>query len=189
MVRCAWAGVDPLYVDYHDTEWGRPVRGDTALFERLSLEAFQSGLSWIVVLRKRPAFREAFAGFDPQVVAAMGEPDIARLMADAGIVRNRAKITAVIGNARALLAWQEREGDGVLDAAVWAGHAPASPRPVDPSHVRAVSQESTNLARLLKARGFSFVGPTTMHAALQACGVIDEHLQGCSVATGPSGVV
>ena len=181
-MRCAWPGRDPLYVAYHDEEWGRPVRGDTALFERLVLESFQSGLSWLIVLRKRPAFREAFVGFDPADVAAMGEADVTRLLADPGIIRNRRKIQAAVGNARALLAWQEAAGPQALTDAFWA-HAPvARRRPEAPTDIASQTPESRDLARLLKARGFTFLGPTTLHAGMQACGLVDDHLAGCSVA-------
>jgi DNA-3-methyladenine glycosylase I len=165
------------YVAYHDDEWGRPVHGETALFERLSLEAFQSGLSWAVILRKREGFRRAFAGFDPDTVAGFGPTGAARLLADPGIVRNRAKIEAVIANAAAVVALRERGG---LDALVWS-HAPdvAGPAPVTPADVPAVTAESTELARALKAAGLRFVGPTTAYAAMQACGLVDDHLAGC----------
>ncbi|GAB7193533.1 DNA-3-methyladenine glycosylase I [Kineococcus sp. NUM-3379] len=175
--RCFGSG-DPLYERYHDTEWGRPVRGDAAVFERLSLEAFQSGLSWITVLRKRPAFRDAFAGFDPHAVARFGEEDVTRLLADAGIVRNRLKIEAVVANARAVLALAGR-GGSVSDL-LWA-HAPdpAPPPPVTPADVPASTPESVALAKALKAEGLRFVGPTTAYAAMQACGVVDDHLMRC----------
>jgi len=177
--RCFGDG-DPLYADYHDTEWGVPVRGDRELYERVSLEAFQSGLSWLTILRKRPAFRAAFAGFDPQKVAAFGDDDVARLLADAGIVRNRAKISAAIANARAVLAlW----GDGrTLTDLVWS-HAPAErvrlPRAIAFGEVPASTPESLALARALKSAGFRFVGPTTAYAAMQSCGLVDDHLADC----------
>jgi DNA-3-methyladenine glycosylase I len=182
MTRCFGDG-DPVYETYHDTEWGVPVRGDRELFERVSLEAFQSGLSWITILRKRPAFREAFAGFDPEVVSRFEEADVARLLTDAGIVRNRAKIEATIANARALLALQE--SGGTLTDLVWS-HAPAepAPRPRSFADLRASTPESTALAKALKRAGFRFVGPTTAYAAMQACGVVDDHLVGCPVVTG-----
>ena len=164
-------------VQYHDTEWGRPVHGDVGLFERITLEAFQSGLSWAIILRKRPAFREAFAGFDPEVVAGFGEPDVERLLADAGIVRNRAKIEAAIGNARAVL-----ELDGELDEIIWASGPGPRPRPHTVAEVPAVTPESTALARRLRTRGFRFVGPTTAYALMQAVGVVDDHLAGCATA-------
>jgi DNA-3-methyladenine glycosylase I len=176
-LRCAWALSAPEYVDYHDTEWGAPLRGDDALFERLTLEAFQSGLSWLVILRKRPAFRAAFDGFAIDRVAAYGDADVERLLADAGIVRNRAKIVAAIANARAAAALP----DG-LATHLWS-FAPTGPRPapVTLADVPATSPESTALARDLKRRGFRFVGPTTAYALMQATGMVDDHLAGCAV--------
>lgn len=176
--RCFGDG-DPLYERYHDEEWGVPVHGEEALFERIALEGFQSGLAWITILRKRPAFRAAFAGFDPAVVAAFGEDDVARLMADAGIVRNRAKIEATVVNARALRALHE--AGRTLDEIVWS-HAPARSdhaRPVTWTDVPAATAESRALAHELKSLGFRFVGPTTAYAAMQACGLVDDHLAGC----------
>ena len=170
---------------YHDEEWGRPVRGDRALFERITLEAFQSGLSWLVILRKRPAFREAFAQFDIEQVAAFGDRDRARLLGDAGIVRNARKIDGAIANARAVAALRAERGSGALDALVWA-HAPASaPRPVDEASVPATSPASQALAAALRGIGLVGVGPTTMHAAMQACGLVDEHVAGCWVPASP----
>lgn len=184
-LRCPWALGSPDYLAYHDQEWGQPVRGDAALFERLSLEGFQAGLSWITVLRKRPAFREAFAAFDPMIVARFGPADIDRLMADAGIVRNAAKIEATIGNARAVLALWERSGEGALDALVWEHASPSGrPRPTDLSEVPSTSPESVRLSRTLRGCGFRFVGPTTCYAAMQACGLIDDHLAECVIAAG-----
>ena len=168
-LRCPWALSAPEYLAYHDDEWGRPVRDDRGIFERLSLEAFQSGLSWLTILRKRENFRAAFAGFDPAVVAGFGPADVARLLADAGIIRNRAKIAAVIGNARAALAIP-----GGLAALFWsyAGDlADTAPAPVAMAEVPASTPASTALARDLRARGFSFTGPVTVYAAFQACGV------------------
>jgi DNA-3-methyladenine glycosylase I len=182
--RCPWAlaGLpdDRRYLDYHDDEWGRPLHGDIPLFERLCLEAFQSGLSWITVLRKRPAFRAAFAGFDPAAVAAFSEEDVDRLLADAGIIRNGAKVRAVIGNARALRDLQQSGRS--LDELVWS-HAPAvrRARPTDTSEVPATTPESIDLARELRAVGFRFVGPTTAYALMQACGLVDDHLAACVV--------
>lgn len=174
--RCPWA-VGEDYVAYHDTEWGRPVHGETALFERLSLEAFQSGLSWLTILRKREGFRRAFAGFDADVVAAYGPADVERLLGDAAIVRNRAKIEAVVANAAAVVRLRDRGG---LDALVW-GHVPAvpSPPPVTLADVPAVTPESRALAAALRRAGLRFVGPTTAYAAMQACGLVDDHLVGC----------
>jgi DNA-3-methyladenine glycosylase I len=174
--RCAWAGSTPDYLVYHDTEWGVPVHGEQALYERLTLEAFQSGLSWLTILRKREAFRAAFAGFDPEAVAGFGDDDRARLMGDAGIVRNRLKIDAAIRNASAVLALREHGG---LDELLWS-HAPADHVPPrETGDLRATSPESVALAKALKKSGFVFVGPTTMYAAMQACGLVDDHLAGC----------
>jgi DNA-3-methyladenine glycosylase I len=175
--RCFGTG-DPLMEAYHDQEWGRPVHDEDALFERLALEGFQSGLSWAVVLRKRPAFRAAFAGFDPLVVAGYGDDDVARLLADEGIVRNRLKVEATIHNARALVALH-RAG-GTLDAVLWR-HRPegARPRAAAWADVPATTPESVALAKELKAVGFRFVGPTTAYASMQACGVVDDHLVDC----------
>ena len=182
--RCAWGASSPDYTGYHDSEWGRPVRGDVALFERITLEAFQSGLSWITILRKREGFRSAFEGFDPERIASYGEGERSRLLADAGIVRNRAKIDATIANARALLALQEVDGEGGLDRLVWSFAPPARPTRLRRlADVPAVTPESTALSRELKRRGFTFVGPTTMYAAMQATGLVDDHLEGCHVPT------
>jgi DNA-3-methyladenine glycosylase I len=178
--RCAWCVSAPDNVAYHDVEWGRAVHGDEALFERITLEAFQSGLSWLTILRKREAFRRAFADFDIEAVADFDDRDVERLMLDVGIVRNRRKIEATLVNARAAAALRVAEGAGALDALVWS-HAPDGdrPRPRSLSDLVATSPESTALSRALKARGFVFVGPTTMHAAMQACGLVDDHLVGC----------
>src|SRR3712207_6796680 len=173
--RCGWANGAPEYIEYHDVEWGTPLHGDDALFERISLEAFQSGLSWITILRKRPAFRAAFAGFRIDAVAAFTEDDQARLMADAGIVRNRAKIAAAVRNARA--AQELPEG---LDALLWS-FAPQGqrPRPATLADVPATSPESVAMAKELKRRGFVFVGPTTAYALMQATGMVDDHVADC----------
>lgn len=175
--RCAWAGSAPEYLAYHDQEWGRPLHGVTELFERLSLEAFQSGLSWITILRKRPAFRSAFAGFDPVTVAGFGPADVDRLLGDAGIVRNRAKVEATVANARAVL-----DLDEPLDALLWS-FAPAGERraPSSSREVPATTPESTAMAKELKRRGFRFVGPTTAYALMQAAGLVDDHLAACWV--------
>jgi DNA-3-methyladenine glycosylase I len=175
LVRCAWADSAPEYAAYHDEEWGTPLRGDDALFERLCLEAFQSGLSWITILRKRPAFRSAFAGFAIDAVAAFDADDEARLMADAGIVRNRAKVAAAINNARA--AQQQPEG---LTDLLWS-FAPGDerPRPATLADVPATSPESVAMAKELKRRGFVFVGPTTAYALMQATGMVDDHVATC----------
>lgn len=176
--RCFGDG-DPLYERYHDDEWGRPVHGERELYERMTLEAFQSGLAWITVLRKREGFRAAFADFDPAVVAGYDEHDVERLLGDAGIIRNRAKITAAIANAQALLDLHGRGGS--LDAVFWS-HAPgARPRPRTFADVPARTPESVALAKELKRLGFRFVGPTTAYAAMQACGMVDDHLTDCPV--------
>lgn len=181
VARCAWAGSTPDYLDYHDTEWGVPVHGERALYERLTLEAFQSGLAWITILRKREGFRAAFAGFDPEVVARFDDDDRARLMTDTGIVRNRLKVDAAITNAGAVLALREAGG---LDELVWS-HAPEHHVPPQTTaDFRATSPESVALAKALKKAGFVFVGPTTMYAAMQACGLVDDHLAGCHRAGG-----
>jgi DNA-3-methyladenine glycosylase I len=173
--RCAWANSAPEYLRYHDEEWGTPVHGDDALFERLSLEAFQSGLSWITILRKRPAFRAAFAGFAIDRVAAFTEADESRLVADASIVRNRAKITATVRNARAA----QRVPEG-LSALLWSfAPTPPRPRPVTLADVPATSPESAAMATDLKRRGFVFVGPTTAYALMQATGMVDDHVADC----------
>jgi len=174
--RCPWAGTLPDYLVYHDEEWGRPVHGARALYERLSLEAFQSGLSWLTILRKRPAFRAAFADFEPERVAAFDEQDVRRLLADVGIVRNRAKVEATIANARAVLAL-----DRDLDELLWS-FAPEGGRPAPESvdDVPALTPESTALAKALKREGFRFVGPTTAYALMQASGMVNDHLAGCA---------
>jgi DNA-3-methyladenine glycosylase I len=171
---CPWATASPLYLAYHDEEWGRPLRGDRALFERVSLEAFQSGLAWITVLRKREAFRRAFDGFDPALVAEYAASDVDRLLADAGIIRNRAKIEATVSNARAVLAL-----DGGLTDLLWSFAPPPGPAPRSLAEVRSVSPESTAMARELKRRGFRFVGPTTAYALMQATGMVNDHLADC----------
>jgi DNA-3-methyladenine glycosylase I len=186
LARPAWASVDPLLRDYYDTEWGMPVRDERAMFERLSLEAFQSGLSWATILRKRPAFREAFAGFDPEVVATYGEGDVVRLMTDAGIVRNRAKVLATITNARATLALRE-DPDGDLAAFVWSFRPEQTPRPRTMAEVPTSAPESVALSKALKRKGFTFVGPTTMWALMEAVGIVDTHLLG-SHRRGSSGI-
>jgi DNA-3-methyladenine glycosylase I len=173
--RCGWASSDPDYVAYHDEEWGRPVHEDRALYEKLCLEAFQSGLSWLTILRKRPAFRAAFAGFEPERVAAFGDHDVARLMADAGIVRNRAKIEAAIQNARAVVGL-----DPPLSELLWSFAPPQRPAPETFADVPATTPESTAMAAELKRRGFRFVGPTTAYALMQACGLVNDHLAGCA---------
>ena len=172
--RCGWATSTPDYLAYHDEEWGVPVRGDDALFERLCLEAFQSGLSWITILRKRPAFRAAFAGFSIDAVADLTDADVERLLGDAGIVRNRAKIEAARRNARAA----QRVPQG-LSELLWSYAPPPRPNPATLADVPATTPESTALAEDLKGRGFAFVGPTTAHALMQATGMVDDHVATC----------
>lgn len=179
VARCRWADGDRIYEDYHDREWGRPVHDDRGLFEKLSLEAFQSGLSWLTILRKRPAFRTAFADFRIDRVARFSDHDVQRLLGDAAIVRNRAKIAAVIANARA--AQDLVAADGSLDGFLWS-FAPQgrSPAPTSFEDVPAVTEESTAMAKALKRRGFRFVGPTTCYAMMQAVGMVNDHLLGCA---------
>lgn len=173
--RCPWAAAGPqLLTDYHDREWGSPVHGRTELFERISLEAFQSGLSWLVILRKRAAFRRAFAGFDIDTVATYTGADVDRLMADPGIVRNRAKIEATIANARVVA-----DLDIDLPALLWSFAPPPRPRPASAADVPSQTPESVALARELRRRGFRFVGPTTAYALMQATGMVDDHLRDC----------
>jgi len=173
-LRCPWALATEEYVLYHDTEWGRPVHGDDALYERLCLEAFQSGLSWLTILRRREGFRKAFSDFGIAKVAAFDERDAERLLADEGIIRNRAKIEATIANARVA-----RELEGGLDALIWR-HAPEpGPAPHALADVPAVTPASTALAKELKKQGFRFVGPTTAYALMQACGLVNDHLADC----------
>ncbi|MFC8452523.1 DNA-3-methyladenine glycosylase I [Kitasatospora sp. NPDC057223] len=182
LLRCGWGESADDYREYHDTEWGRPVHGDDALFERVCLEAFQSGLSWITILRRREGFRAGFAGFEIAKVAEFGPADVERLLQDTGIIRNRAKIEASIANARVA-----RDLDGGLDKLIWgyAGH-PDRPAPRALGEVPAVTPESTALAKDLKKRGFRFVGPTTAYALMQACGLVNDHLADCHVRTGPA---
>jgi DNA-3-methyladenine glycosylase I len=184
LARPAWASSDPLLREYYDTEWGMPVRDERGMFERISLEAFQSGLSWATILRKRPAFREAFDGFRPDLVAAYGEHDVERLMSDAGIVRNRRKVEATIVNARATVAL--REEGGLVDL-VWSFRPASTPAPASYDEVPSRSEESTALSVALRSKGFTFVGPTTMYALMEAVGIVDTHLLG-SHRRGSSGV-
>lgn len=180
-LRCSWAGADAVYLRYHDEEWGVPLHGDGALFEKLSLEGFQSGLSWLTILRRRDAFRAGFDGFDVHRVADYGSDDLDRLMADIGIIRNRQKIEAVVGNARVVRGLLERDGPGALDRLVWA-HAPGprrAPRPVHATELPASTAESTALARALRREGLRFVGPITAYALMQSGGLVDDHLEGC----------
>ncbi|SPM35523.1 3-methyladenine DNA glycosylase Tag, partial [Mycobacterium rhizamassiliense] len=183
LVRCGWASLRPgpdfdLYRNYHDQEWGRPLRGRVALFERMSLEAFQSGLSWLIILRKRENFRRAFSGFDVEKVAGYGDADVERLMADAGIVRNRAKIDATIANARAIAELGSSED---LSDLLWSFAPPPRPRFADASEIPAATAESKAMAAELKRRGFRFVGPTTAYALMQATGMVDDHIAACWV--------
>lgn len=176
-LRCPWALSTEDYVAYHDEEWGRPVHGDDALYERLSLEAFQSGLSWITILRRRPGFRAAFADFRIEKVATFTEEDRERLLADPGIIRNRSKIDATMANAKVLAEW----APGELDELIWS-HAPkpgTCPAPKTLSDVQAVTPESTALSKALKKRGLRFIGPTTAYALMQACGLVNDHLETC----------
>ena len=183
LIRCSWAVGRPgpdfeLYRDYHDQEWGRRLRGQVPLFERMSLEAFQSGLSWLTILRKRENFRRAFSGFEIEKVASYTEADVQRLMADVGIVRNRAKIDATIANARAAAELGSAEE---LSDLLWSFAPPARPRPTDGSEIPSVTAESQAMAKELKRRGFRFVGPTTAYALMQATGMVDDHVSDCWV--------
>ena len=173
LARPAWEAVDPLLRDYYDTEWGMPIRDEQGLFERISLEAFQSGLSWATILRKRPAFRAAFDDFDPDRIAQYGESDVARLLEDAGIVRNRAKIRATITNAHATVGLREK--GGLVDF-VWSFQPEETPSPRTLAEVPTQSPESLALSKALKKEGFAFVGPTTMFALMEAIGIVDTHL-------------
>lgn len=179
-LRCPWALATEDYIAYHDTEWGRAVHGDDALYERLCLEAFQSGLSWLTILRRREGFRKAFSGFVIAEVAAFGPAEQERLLADEGIIRNRAKIEATLANAKVLAQWEP----GELDALVWS-HAPepGRPAPATISEVPAVTPESTALSKALKKAGIRFVGPTTAYALMQACGLVNDHLAACTART------
>ncbi len=180
LARCGWGASTADYALYHDEEWGRPVHGDDRLFERLTLEAFQSGLSWLTILRKREAFRTAFGGFSIPVVASYDEADEHRLMNDAGIVRNRLKVAATLTNAKAAAQLLATEGEGALDRLIWSfADSSSRRRPERMSDLPAKTEASTAMAKALKARGFVFVGPTTMYAAMQACGLVDDHLVGC----------
>lgn len=172
-MRCPW-GDDPAMVEYHDHEWGREIRGEGALFERMCLEAFQSGLSWLIILRKRERFRKVFAQFDPMTVAAFGDEDVERLLGDAGIVRNRQKIEATIANARAVL-----DLDGGFSDLLWSFAPGPHPAPTSPAEVPATTVESAAMAKELKGRGFRFVGPTTAYALMQATGMVNDHLADC----------
>ncbi|MGW3412887.1 DNA-3-methyladenine glycosylase I [Streptomyces sp. NPDC000888] len=174
-LRCPWALSTEDYVAYHDEEWGRPVHGDDALYERLCLEAFQSGLSWITILRRREGFRAAFAGFEIAKVATFTDADKERLLADPGIIRNRAKIEATVANARVLTDW----APGELDELIWSFAPATRPAPKRLADIQAVTDESTALSKTLKKRGIRFVGPTTAYALMQACGLVNDHLEDC----------
>lgn len=175
LARPPWAATDPLLREYYDTEWGVPVRDEHGMYERITLEAFQSGLSWATILRKRPAFREVFAGFDPEVVAGFGEEDVERLLGDARIVRNRAKVLAAVTNARATLALRER--GGLVDL-VWSFRPAQELAPRSVAEIPTRSTESLALSKALRAAGFTFVGPTTMFALMEAVGIVDTHVVG-----------
>jgi DNA-3-methyladenine glycosylase I len=180
VVRCRWTGADAQYVAYHDTEWGRPVHDDVRLYEKLCLEGFQAGLSWITILRKRETFREVFYGFDPERVAAMTSADVDRLVLDARIIRHRGKIEATITNAQACITTVEDVGS--LDALVWSyAETPPTPRRVSLTDTPSTTLASTALSKDLKRRGWRFVGPTTVYAFLQSMGVVDDHMAGCHV--------
>ena len=180
--RCSWCGEDPLYVAYHDDEWGRPDVDSRALWEKLILDGFQAGLAWITILRKRPAFRAAFDGFDPEKVARYGEADIRRLLGDAGIVRHRGKIEATIGNAQAFLKIEEREG---FDRFLWQFYdfRPYQNAVATMAEVPAATDISKQMSKALKAEGFRFCGPTIVYAFAQACGLVNDHLEGCPART------
>lgn len=175
LVRCGWVGDDEEYRRYHDEEWGHPLHGDRELFEKMSLEGFQAGLSWITILRKRPTFRAAFADFDVSTIAGFDGDDVERLLADPGIVRNRQKITAAIANARLVVAMEP----GELDALIWSYAPVGGVRHTSLATVPAVTPESTALSKELRRRGFRFVGPTTMYALMQSAGLVDDHVAGC----------
>lgn len=175
--RCRWPANNPEYERYHDEEWGVPVKDDVRLFEKLCLEGFQAGLSWITILRKRPNFRTAFAGFDPVRVASFGDDDVARLMGDAGIVRNRAKIEATINNAQALLSLHDT--GRTLAALLWSFEPDPVAAPRSFADVPAQTAESKAISKALKKAGFRFVGPTTVYAGMQAMGMVNDHIEGC----------
>ena len=177
MARCGWGGSTPDYAVYHDDEWGRPVTDSRVLLEKLCLEGFQSGLSWLTILRKREAFREVFANFDPEIVANFSEADVERLLLDARIIRHRGKINATITNARATL--ELAESGTTLAAFLWSFEPPDTAPPVNYSDVPALTEASTSMSKALKKAGFKFVGPTTCYAAMQAMGMVNDHLEGC----------
>jgi DNA-3-methyladenine glycosylase I len=176
--RCRWGSTDERYRDYHDTEWGRPVTDERGLYEKLCLECLQSGLSWALILRKREGIRAAFAGFDPDAVAAFGRRELERLLQDAGVIRNRRKLEAIVQNAQATVAMRE---DTPLSELVWSFRPPPRRAPRTYEDMRPLSDESKQLAKELKRRGFAFVGPTTVYSTMQAVGVVNDHLRGCFV--------
>lgn len=178
LARCGWVGDDPEYRRYHDEEWGRPLHGDRALFEKISLEGFQAGLSWITILRRRPTFRAAFREFDIDLVSEFDDADVQRLMADPGIIRNRAKIDATISNAR-ITRELISDDPGALDRIVWSFAPEPIRRPRALAEIPAVTPEATALSRALKKIGYRFVGPTTMYALMQSAGLVDDHVDGC----------
>lgn len=181
IVRCGWPGADPLYVRYHDDDWGRPVRDERELFEKLILDGAQAGLAWITILRKRETYRQAFDGFVPEVVAAYGPADVERLLADPGIVRNRQKVAAAIANAQSLLRMHD-EGETLVDL-VWSHQPTRHVRPRPGGAYPVTSAEAEALSKALRQRGWKFVGPTIVYAFMQAVGVVDDHLDGCFRAT------
>ena len=178
VIRCGWCGDDPIYIAYHDEEWGKPLKDSRALWELLILEGFQAGLSWITILRRREGFRTAFAGFDPDLIATWGEPEVLRLLADPGIIRHRGKIEASIGNARA---WQQLEAAGGFDRFLWAyvKDQPVLNRPASGKEIPAETPLSRQLSKDLKKLGFKFCGPTIVYAFMQAAGMVNDHVQGC----------
>jgi DNA-3-methyladenine glycosylase I len=178
-MRCDWAGTDPLMVAYHDQEWGVPVREDRLLFEFLTLEGAQAGLSWMTILRKREGYRRAFAGFEPEVVAGFGERDVERLLADASIVRNRAKVASTIANARALLAVRREHGSFAEHLWTFVEGRTLQPARRSPADLPAETIEARAISRDLRSRGFSFVGPTIVYSLMQACGLVNDHVSGC----------
>jgi DNA-3-methyladenine glycosylase I len=183
VVRCSWCGDDPIYIAYHDEEWGKPLKNSRALWEMLILEGFQAGLSWITILRRRENFRTAFAGFDPDVIARWGEPEVLRLLADPGIIRHRGKIEATITNARA---WQKLEAAGGFDRFLWdyVGGIPLQPQRKG-GDIPAETALSQQLSKDLKKAGFKFCGPTIVYAFMQAVGMVNDHVQGCHCSDGP----
>ncbi len=177
--RCRWVGTDAEYLRYHDEEWGRPLHGDQPLYEKMSLEGFQAGLSWITILRRRPSFRQVFHGFDPVRVAAMDDAEIEAAMLNEGIIRNRAKVLATIGNAKRVLELT-RDHPGALDELMWSfAPKPRRARLTSMSEIPAATEESTAMSKALRKLGFGFVGPTTMYALMQSAGMVDDHVAGC----------